>query len=73
MRNALTVIKQRGYDIVDDRHGVTGFSAPLFNKGHVAGSVGIYIPNERLEDPDAVLKALLECSDSINRKLADQH
>ncbi len=73
LRNALTVIRQRGYDILDDRHGITGFSAPLFNDGHVVGCVGIYIPNERLRDPEAVLKALLECTDSINRKLAAQH
>ena len=70
LRNALTVIRQKGYDILDDKHGITGFAAPLFNRGHVVGSAGIYLPNERLKEPKTILKALLECAASINQKLA---
>ena len=70
LRNALTIIKQRGYYILDDKHGITGFAAPLFKSGHVVGCVVIYIPNNRLKEPKTVLKALLDCSDSINKKLA---
>jgi len=67
--NKLVGIKQKGYDILDDGHGITGFAAPLFNKGHVAGCVGIYLPNERLNNPNTILKALLDCAKSINRKI----
>ena len=70
LMNVLTSIKQKGYDILDDKHGITGFAAPLFNKGHIVGSVGIYLPNERLKAPDLILKALLDSAKAINKKIA---
>ena len=70
LNNELVRIKQNGYDILDDQHGITGFAAPLFKNGHVIGSVGIYLPNDRLTDKGKVLDALLLCSKAINRKLS---
>ena len=70
LMNALAGIRQKGYDILDDKHGITGFAAPLFNKGHIVGCVGIYLPNQRMKEPDIILKALLDSADSINKKIA---
>ena len=67
--NALVQIKNNGYDILDDRHGITGFAAPIFQNGHVAGCVGIYLPNDRLADTAPILSALLSCARTIDRKL----
>lgn len=67
--NELTRIKQCGYDILDDGHGIVGFAAPLFQNGHVAGSVGTYMPVERLTDRQEVLDRLLHCASQINLKL----
>lgn len=70
LNNELARIKQNGYDILDDQHGITGFAAPLFKNGHVIGCVGIYLPNDRLTDKGKVLNALLLCSKAINMKLS---
>ncbi len=67
--NSLTRIKQNGYDILDDRHGIIGFAAPLFLNGHVVGSVGTYLPKDRLTDQQTILDALLACTKEINIKL----
>lgn len=69
LMNALTKIKQDGYDVLDDRHGLIGFAAPIFQNGHVAGSVGTYLPVERLHDRKTILDALLHCTSEINQKL----
>ena len=69
LMNSLTDIRQKGYDILDDRHGIVGFAAPLFFDGHVVGSVGTYLPKERLTDVHTVLNALLTCTREINIKL----
>ena len=69
LMNSLTDIRQKGYDILDDRHGIVGFAAPLFLDGHVVGSVGTYLPKERLTDVHTVLNALLTCTREINIKL----
>ncbi|MBO4571923.1 MAG: helix-turn-helix domain-containing protein [Bacteroidales bacterium] len=67
--NALVQIKNNGYDILDDGNGITGFAAPIFRNGHVAGCVGLYLPNDRMIDRDRILSALLSCSRTIDRKL----
>ena len=69
MNNAFATIKQNGYDILDDGHGITGFAAPLFKNGHVVGVVGIYLPNERLTNKEKILEGLLLCTKAINKKL----
>lgn len=66
--NALTEIKQRGYDIQYD-HEITGFAAPLFMGGHVKGSIGTYLPAERLKDKDKIINTILHYAGEINRKL----
>ena len=71
LSNALTRIKQNGYDILDDRKGITGFAAPLFRNNHVVGCLGLYLPNERLKEPKKILKALLKSAASVNQKLAN--
>ena len=67
--NSLTKIKQDGYAIHKDPKGIVGFAAPLFKAGHVAGSVGVYLPAERLSDEKAILDNVLACAGSINDKL----
>ncbi len=67
--NALTQIKQKGYDILDDRHGIVGFAAPLFQDGHVVGSLGTYLPEARITDPQKILDTLLYYTKEINLKL----
>ena len=69
--NALVQIKNNGYDILDDRHGITGFAAPIFKNGHVAGCVGIFLPNDRLGDRTRILSALLSCAQTVNQKLSN--
>lgn len=67
--NALTRIKQDGYARHFDPNGIVGFAAPLWREGHVAGSVGVYLPESRLTDERAVLNAVLETAREINRKM----
>ena len=69
LANALARIKQNGYDILDDRHGIIGFAAPLFQGGHVVGSVGTYLPEGRMTDRQKILEALLYYTSEINHKL----
>ncbi len=69
--NALTRIKQNGYDILDDRHGIIGFAAPLFQGGHVVGSIGTYLPVSRMTDRKKILDTLLYYSGEINLKLGN--
>ena len=66
--NALTQIKQRGYAIQRDPE-ITGFAAPLFMDGHVKGSIGTYLPNDRITDEKKIIGSLLHYADQINRKL----
>lgn len=66
--NTLTEIKQRGYDIQHD-HEITGFAAPLFMGGHVKGSIGTYLPTERIKDKEKIISLLLHHAGEINRKL----
>lgn len=68
LANTFVKIKQRGYDIQHD-HEVTGFAAPLFVSGKVVGSLGTYVPNNRIADEKIIVDALLHYADEINRKL----
>ncbi len=67
--NQLVRIKQRGYDVLDDGHGIIGFAAPLFRGGHVAGCVGVYLPVERMKSRKAIIDAVLDCAGRINQKI----
>lgn len=67
--NILTSIKRRGYDVLNDGHGITGFAAPLFMGGHVKGSIGTYLPTERIADEKRIIDALLHYAGEINQKL----
>ena len=69
LMNALVEIKRKGYAIDRDSHGITGFAAPVFKGGHICGSVGVYLPVERLKDPSLVLERVLSCARDINEKL----
>ena len=67
--DALAQIKQRGYGIQHD-HEITGFAAPLFMGGHVKGSIGVYLPNDRIKDEKTIINALLHYAAEIDRKLS---
>jgi DNA-binding IclR family transcriptional regulator len=69
LANAFAQIKQDGYAILDDQHGLIGFAAPLFRDGHVVGSLGTYLPVSRMTDSGKILERLLYYSGEINRKL----
>lgn len=66
--DTLAEIKLRGYDIQYDRE-VTGFAAPLFLAGHVKGSIGTYMPSERVVDKEKIIRTMLHYADLINSKL----
>lgn len=68
-RRRLNRIKNLGYEIDYTPSGIVGFAAPLWRKGHVAGSVGIYLPASRITSEEDILAKLLATADSINRKL----
>ena len=70
LMNRLALIRSSGYEIFTDNNDIEGFAAPLFNNGHVIGSVGVYIPAFRVNDKKAVLKQVLDCAERINRKIA---
>jgi len=67
--NSLTKIKQNGFDILEDKNGLIGFAAPLFANGHVTGSIGTFLPINRLTDKKAILERLLFYAEEINRKM----
>ena len=67
--DTLARIKMRGYDIQYDTE-LTGFAAPLFMDGHVKGSIGTYLPKDRVGDEERIIRPLLHYAGEINRKLA---
>lgn len=69
-RRRLNKIRKMGYEVDFAPNGIVGFAAPLWRKGHVVGSVGIYLPATRLSDEQEMLDRLLATADSINRKLS---
>ena len=69
-RRRLNKIRKMGYEVDFAPNGIVGFAAPLWRKGHVVGSVGIYLPATRLADEQEMLDRLLATADSINRKLS---
>ena len=68
-RRRLYKIKKNGYEVDCDNNGIVGFAVPLWRQGHVAGSVGIYLPASRLTDRDKILGQVLAAAESINHKL----
>jgi DNA-binding IclR family transcriptional regulator len=69
-RRRLNKIRKMGYEVDFAPNGIVGFAAPLWRKGHVVGSVGIYLPATRLSDEQEMLDRVLATADSINRKLS---
>lgn len=69
-RRQLYRIKELGYEIYRDSSGIAAIAAPLWRDGHIAGSVGVYMPEIRFEDEDSVLQTILSTARSINEKLA---
>ncbi|MBR0298251.1 MAG: helix-turn-helix domain-containing protein [Bacteroidales bacterium] len=67
--NALVEMKRKGYAMDRDSNGIAGFAAPIFKGGHICGSVGVYLPLERLKDSSGILDKVLRCAGSINEKL----
>lgn len=67
---ALTEIRRDGYALHHDANGIAGFAAPLFKEGHVAGAVGVYLPDSRLTNREAILSAVLDSARDINRKIS---
>ena len=68
-RRRLHKIHKMGYEIDYDSSGIVGFAAPLWRKGHVAGSVGIYLPASRMDNEEKFLRMILDTAESINKKL----
>ena len=69
-RRRLNKIRKVGYEVDFAPNGIVGLAAPLWRKGHVVGSVGVYLPATRLSDEQEMLDRVLATSDSINRKLS---
>lgn len=65
----LNRIRKNGYEIDYASNGIVGFAAPLWCKGHVAGSVGVYLPTSRMYDESFYLCKLLDTAKRINEKL----
>ncbi|MBQ7610939.1 MAG: helix-turn-helix domain-containing protein [Bacteroidales bacterium] len=70
LANALAEIKRNGYATQHDANGIVGFAAPLWKNGHVKGAVGIYLPENRLDDKEKLISAVLETAAEINRKIS---
>lgn len=68
-RRRLHKIRKLGYEIDFDTNGIVGFAAPLWRSGHVAGSVGIYLPASRMHSEEELLRRVLATAESINKKL----
>lgn len=71
LMNQLAIIRNNGYEIFTDQNDIEGFAAPLFNEGHVIGSVGVYMPIFRVGNKQAVLRKVLDCAEEINQKISD--
>lgn len=69
LRRRLHKIRDTGYEVDSDSNGIIGFAAPLWRRGHIAGSLGLYMPISRLTDKNAIIDALLKTAENINRKL----
>ena len=69
LRNQLAKIKQNGYATQTDRNGIIGFAAPIFREGHVAGSIGVYLPQSRMNDFDYYRSSVMDCARRVNEKI----
>lgn len=69
LKNLLASVKQAGYEIHFDSNGIVGIAAPIFRDGHVAGSVGVYMPKIRYNNEDAILEQVLSAAREINSKI----
>ena len=69
--NRLAEIKLKGYDVLIGRDNVVGISVPLFRGGHVIGSIGCFLPQERMSG--TILPTIMETAEIINYKLENQN
>ncbi len=69
LRNLFAQIKMSGFSIQVDENDIIGLAAPIFQNGHVVGSVGTYLPLFRLKNREIVLNAVLKTVKRINGKI----
>lgn len=69
LANQLAEIRKKGFSIMHDRNGIDGFAAPLFKGGHIVGSVGVYLPNSRVNDMNKIVSSVMDAAAKINRKI----
>jgi len=65
----LSVIKENGYDIYENKSGIHGLAVPIF-KGKVSvGSIGICMPKSRCTNEKSILKELRKTAKTIGEKI----
>jgi len=67
--NRLMNIKARGHEVYCDKNGIVGVAAPIFKRGHVVGSVGVYMPKTRFTDEQNAIDLVIETARRINDKI----
>lgn len=70
LRNLLSSIRNNGYSIQIDDNDLIGFAVPLFNEGHVIGSIGTFLPKYRIHNQTHILHTLFAAAEKINKKIA---
>lgn len=70
LMNYLSTIRQNGYYMIHDMKGIFSVGAPLFRNGHVAGSIGVYLPSFRVDGNEGIiLQKVLAAAERINTKI----
>lgn len=70
LANAFSKIKRDGYVMHHDNNGIVGFASPIFKGDHVAGAVGVYLPENRLHDENLFVKEVKATAEEINKKIS---
>jgi len=70
LRNILSQIKQQSFAVQVDGNDIIGFAVPIFREGHVAGSVGAYMPLSRAKYQDVILSSVIKTAENINLKIS---
>lgn len=68
LMNRLAEIRRAGYEVYR-KDDIVGFAAPFFRAGHVAGSVGAYLPVSRRSDDKRMIAAVCDAAAAITLKL----